>query len=70
MSATSDLWGLETTTDSAVFQAKRSAVGIKFGRVEAALGDGPYFAGEWFSLVDAVFGPCSATSMRSMRLPT
>jgi len=26
-------------------------------RVEAALGDGPWFAGERFSLVDAVFGP-------------
>ncbi len=28
-----------------------------FARVEAELGDGPWFAGERFSLVDAVFGP-------------
>src|SRR6478736_5297923 len=41
-----DLWGLETTT-----------VAAKFARVEAALGAGPYFAGDAFSLVDAVFAP-------------
>jgi glutathione S-transferase len=52
-----DLWGVETTQDPAVFEAKRSAVAAKFARVEDALGDGPYFAGERFSLVDAVFGP-------------
>jgi glutathione S-transferase len=28
-----------------------------FGRIEAELGDGPFFAGERFSLVDAVFAP-------------
>lgn len=52
-----DVWGLETTQDPAVFEAKRQAVAAKFARVEAALGDGPYFAGETFSLVDAVFAP-------------
>ena len=29
----------------------------KFERIEASLGDGPYFAGERFCLVDAAFGP-------------
>ncbi|MBR0849919.1 glutathione S-transferase family protein [Bradyrhizobium diazoefficiens] len=52
-----DVWGLETTTDPATFETKRQAVAAKFSRVEAALGAGPYFAGEAFSLVDAVFAP-------------
>ena len=52
-----DLWGLETTTDPATFESKRQAVAAKFARVEAALGAGPYFAGDAFSLVDAVFAP-------------
>jgi glutathione S-transferase len=53
----SDLYGLETTRDSAVFESKRAAIAAKFARIEAALGDGPFFAGERFSLVDAVFAP-------------
>ena len=53
----SDLWGLETTTDAATFESKRQAVAAKFARVEAALGQRPFFAGESFSLVDAVFAP-------------
>ena len=53
----SDLWGLETTTDPATFESKRQAVATKFARVEAALGEGPFFAGDRFSLVDAVFAP-------------
>ena len=52
-----DLWGLETTTDGAVFESKRHALIAKFARVEAALGAGPFFAGDDFSLVDAVFAP-------------
>ncbi|MBR0753899.1 glutathione S-transferase family protein [Bradyrhizobium jicamae] len=52
-----DLWGLETTTDAATFESKRQAIVAKFARVEAALGEGPFFAGESFSLVDAVFAP-------------
>jgi len=53
----SELWGLETTGDAAVFEAKRVVVAAKFARVEEALGAGPFFAGEKFSLVDAVFAP-------------
>lgn len=53
----SELWGLETTTDPKVFESKRQAVAAKFARVEEALGDGPFFAGTAFTLVDAVFAP-------------
>jgi glutathione S-transferase len=53
----SDLWGLETTTDAATFESKRQALIAKFERVEAALKEEPFFAGESFSLVDAVFAP-------------
>ena len=52
-----DLWGLETTADPATFENKRQALVAKFARVEAALGAGPFCAGEAFSLVDAVFAP-------------
>jgi len=52
-----ELWGLETTTDPAIFESKRQAVAEKFARVEEALGSGPFFAGKDFSLVDAVFAP-------------
>jgi glutathione S-transferase len=53
----SELWGLETTTDPKTFETKRQAVAAKFARVESALGAGPFFAGDRFSLVDAVFAP-------------
>jgi glutathione S-transferase len=52
-----ELWGLETTGDPAIFESKRVAVAAKFARVEQALGSGSFFAGEKFSLVDAVFAP-------------
>ena len=53
----SELWGLETTGDPAVFETKRKAVAAKFAQVERTLDAGPFFAGEDFSLVDAVFAP-------------
>jgi glutathione S-transferase len=53
----SELWGLETTGDPAIFETKRVAIAAKFDRVEEALGSGPFFAGEKFGLVDAVFAP-------------
>lgn len=52
-----DLWGFETAKDAETYEAKRKALVDKFSRVEAALGDGPFFAGDKFSLVDAVFAP-------------
>ena len=52
-----ELWGLETTGDPAIFETRRVAIAAKFARVEEALGSGPFFAGENFSLVDVVFAP-------------
>ena len=52
-----DVWGLETTTDAAIFESKRRAIAAKFAHVEAALRTDCFFAGERFSLVDAVFAP-------------
>lgn len=53
----SDLWGFETARDQETYEQKRQAVAGKFATMEVALGDGPYFAGTQFSLVDAVFAP-------------
>ena len=53
----SDLWGFETAKDKETYEAKRKALIEKFTRVEAELRNGPFFAGEAFSLVDAVFAP-------------
>ncbi len=52
-----DLWIVETTQDQAAFDARIATLREKFARVEGALGDGPYFAGAGFSVVDAVFAP-------------
>jgi len=52
-----DIWTVETTPDAAAFEAKRIALRGKFERLETELGEGPYFAGSAFSLVDAVFAP-------------
>ncbi|MDH7795444.1 MULTISPECIES: glutathione S-transferase family protein [unclassified Beijerinckia] len=56
-SVLSDLWGFETAQDAATYEAKRQALRDKFASVENALGNGPYFAGTAFSMVDAVFAP-------------
>lgn len=52
-----DLWGYETTKDAAEFEVKRQVLKAKFATLERELGDGPYFAGAQFSMVDAVFAP-------------
>jgi glutathione S-transferase len=52
-----DVWHLETTQDAAVFEARLAAIAARFSRIEAVLGDGPFFSGPRFSLVDAVFAP-------------
>ncbi|OCP07498.1 MULTISPECIES: glutathione S-transferase family protein [unclassified Ensifer] len=53
----SDLWGFETAKDAETYELKRQAITGKFATVETALGEGPYFAGDAFSLVDATFAP-------------
>ncbi len=52
-----EIWTMETTKDHAAFDRATAAVKEKFIRIEGELGDGPYFAGEAFSIVDAVFAP-------------
>lgn len=52
-----DIWTVETTPDAVAFEAKRLLLREKAGRLEAELGEGPWFAGSRFTLVDAVFAP-------------
>jgi glutathione S-transferase len=52
-----DIYGFYTAPDEAGFAAKRDALAAKFDRLEAQLGDGPYFVGPGFSIVDAAFAP-------------
>lgn len=44
-------------SDQRVLSARAADIRGRMEQVEAILGTGPYFAGEHFSLVDAVFGP-------------
>lgn len=52
-----DIWIIETTSDHASFDAKLAMLKDKLARIEAVLGEGPYFAGDRLSIVDAVFAP-------------
>ncbi len=52
-----DIWGLETATHADTYEKARQALIEKFTRLETALAAAPYFAGETFSMVDAVFAP-------------
>jgi glutathione S-transferase len=52
-----DIWGMEIAQTDEQLKAKVAAVTEKFARLETMLGDGPWFAGETFGMVDAVFGP-------------
>lgn len=52
-----DIWGLETLKDEASFKAKVKQSEERFARLEARLVAAPWFDGETFSLVDAVFAP-------------
>jgi glutathione S-transferase len=51
------IWRLYSATDGAAFDRERAGLRAMFERIEAELADGPFFAGEHFSLVDAVFAP-------------
>jgi glutathione S-transferase len=46
-----------SATDDAGFEKERAGLEAMFSRLEAELGDGPFFGGLHFSLVDAVFAP-------------
>ena len=43
--------------DADTLAARAQEIRARFGQIEQVLGAGPYFAGERFSIVDAVFGP-------------
>jgi glutathione S-transferase len=49
--------GFYNAPDDEALRVKATELRSRFEQVEAALGDGPYFAGTGFSVVDAVFGP-------------
>src|SRR6266403_1682561 len=53
----SDIAGFYAAPDEATFKARTAQLEQKFTRLEARLKAAPWFDGENFSLVDAVFGP-------------
>lgn len=52
-----DIAGLYSTTDAERFAHLAAGLNARFRILEAQLGPGPWFAGEVFGLVDAVFAP-------------
>ncbi len=52
-----DIWGFYAAHEEAAFITKVTALAGKFERLEIRLETGPYFDGDHFALVDAVFGP-------------
>jgi glutathione S-transferase len=52
-----DIAGFYAAKDEATFKAKTSQLEQRFARLEARTKASPWFDGENFSLVDAVFGP-------------
>jgi len=53
----SDIAGFYAAPDEAAFKAKNSQLEQRFARLEARVVASPWFDGESFSLVDAVFAP-------------
>lgn len=53
----SDAWGLLNASDHEAGRAKAAAFRKKLERFETDMSDGPYFAGEGFSMVDAAIAP-------------
>jgi glutathione S-transferase len=52
-----DIAGFYAARDEAAFKAKTSQLEQRFARLETRVAASPWFDGESFSLVDAVFGP-------------
>jgi glutathione S-transferase len=52
-----EAWQFLHAKDETIADAKRAAFRDRLSTIEAALVDGPYFAGADFSLVDAVYAP-------------
>ncbi|MDP2066827.1 MAG: glutathione S-transferase family protein [Burkholderiaceae bacterium] len=53
----SAIGGFYNAPDEATLRMKADEIRNRFEQIEVELGHGPYFAGESFSIVDAVFGP-------------
>ena len=49
--------GFYNAADAQILDAKAAELKAKFAQLEKQLGDGPYFSGKNFSLVDAAFAP-------------
>ncbi len=52
-----NIGGFYSASDEEAWETKRRALMEKFRRIETTLGDGPFFAGPAFSMVDAAFAP-------------
>jgi len=52
-----DVFAFYMAADAAAFERKRGELQARFRWLERHLGDGPYFAGARFCLVDAAFAP-------------
>jgi len=52
-----DIAGLYSAADETAFRVKAAQLETRFARLEARIAAAPWFDGEKFSLVDAVFGP-------------
>lgn len=53
----SDIWQFLHATDPKMASSRQTAVRAKFERLESELEVGPYFDGQTFGMVDAVFAP-------------
>jgi glutathione S-transferase len=53
----SDIAGFYAAADETMFKAKTAQLEARFARLESRVAASPWFDGEGFSLVDAVFGP-------------
>ncbi len=53
----SDIAGLYSAPTDEAFQGKAQQISNKSATLDAAIGKGPWFSGDKFTLVDAVFGP-------------
>jgi glutathione S-transferase len=49
--------GFYSAKNETALAIKRNELVARFGQIEAELGEGPFFEGQIFTLVDAVFGP-------------
>ena len=52
-----NIWLFYTAPNMQTLETKAADLRDKFARMEMELGNGPYFSGSRFSMVDAVFGP-------------